>query len=234
MNSTSFQQNIVYPIPDSDIPTIQAKVETVYKTNIEPYILGVGEHIQENLREIQTMIYIIDHYGEHNKEIDPVVLDALFQQVANSIEKLGIPTDVCMKLLEDLKEFAVIETSARHGKSFADYDLKYFYHKKSADVRMHRHFIRYLNGEKPESTEHEVIQDILEDIYDDFEDLEEDKNAMFNGNRLLSVIREHDVKKLKEYILFTEPYLVSHPEIAMKVIDGIKNLLENNAHNVTD
>ncbi|UJR29668.1 hypothetical protein I4U23_017216 [Adineta vaga] len=227
MSNEVFPQNPVYPIPEGDIPVISNKVQYVFTKYIEPYVSNVSEDVKKWLREIETKIYIIDHYGEHNKDIDPVILNALFEDVSKSMQKLTIPADVCEILLKDLKDYATIETEARYGKRFANYSIKEFYEKKSADLRMHRHMIRYLNGEKAESTETEIIQDILEDIYDDIKDLEEDKKDIYNGNRILDILRDENTEKLNEYILFAQDHSTEHPTWPNKIINGIKKILDN-------
>jgi hypothetical protein len=117
-----------------------------------------------------------------------------------------------------------METEVKYGKNILNYDLEYFYLKKSCDTRLQRHLVRFLNDQKVESTRNEIIRDILEEMIDDVDDIEEDKQGMFNGNRLLEILRCGAMSNLDEYISLAQTHLDTHPKEANKIINEIKKI----------
>jgi len=229
MSKTSFPQNKLYRVPESDIPAINKKIEQLYVDRIQPFVPNVTDELKEHILETQKIIYLIDHYGEYNKDIDPVVVDALFDQLSKAVEDLNIEKDVCAKIIKDLRDYASIETETRYGKKLSDFDLEYFYLKKSCDVRFQRLLIQCLNKQQPESSKRELVGEILDEMIDDIDDLEEDKLLMCNGNRVLEDLRSGNVQDLKQFISLAKSYSNMYPKQSNKIVTEITKLMEESA-----
>ena len=93
--------------------------------------------------------------------------------------------------------------------------------------------MRFLNDQEVESTRNEIIRDILEEIIDDIDDIEEDKLGIFNGNRLLEILRTNAMNKLEEYLLLAQTHLETHPNEANKIIKEIKKMQMDSASHLS-
>ncbi len=194
--------NSTYPIPVNDEKIIRQKVDQLYEKRIKPYARNLNPEKKKIIIELQTLVFVLDHYFEQNKDINSYLLNSAWKEFNKSLNALGMPLAVQENVLTDIKDYARIEIKMRKGKKLAEYPIGFFYYKKSCDVRMQRHIIRYLNNEPVKSDLTEINRDIAEEIEDDSDDLLEDVETPFNGNRLLEIKQTGDITKEKEYPLF--------------------------------
>jgi hypothetical protein len=170
------------------------------------------------------MILIIDNYFEHHAVIDEHILNSFWEECEAYLENLGVPQDMQKILLQDIRDYAAIESSIRQGKELSSYDLRSFYFKKSCDMRLQRHIVRYLNKQPPMSSEEEITRDILEEIEDDLDDIEEDRAMPFNGNRYVEVLDSKDETKLSEYFTFVQSQKDAPKDLVQRVSEKLVNL----------
>ncbi len=216
----------MYMVPPGALQAIVQKTQELYEKRIAPYAKDLSDVHKKAIINFQQLVFTIDYYGEHTEKIDPVVLDSFWKQSENFLSDLGIEAPLRATLLQDIKDYADIEQSTRTGKKLSDYDIKLFYFKKSCDVRMQRHLLRFLNKSKPESSEEEVTRDMLEEIEDDMDDIEEDKLTPLNGNRLLEILNSKNIQKLDEYSTFVNS-LQNVPEALVQKIKAQVNNLKS-------
>ena len=79
MSDKCFPVNPFYCVPESDLPSIHEKIEQLFKVRIESYIPKVNVDVKQKMLEIPKIVYIIDHYGEHEEIINPFILNSMFQ-----------------------------------------------------------------------------------------------------------------------------------------------------------
>jgi hypothetical protein len=209
---------------------IDQKTRELYEKRIARYADDLTESQKETILNFQKVIFTLDHYFEHNEKVDKDSLDPFWKQLEQSLDDLGVPQDLQKQLLQDIRDYAEIEASIRDGKRLADYDIALFYLKKSCDVRLQRHLIRYLIHHSPESSSEEIVTDQLEEIEDDVDDIEEDKATPFNGNRLLEILLSGDTYKLNEYFAFINSQSSAPEELTKRVVAKIKEALDNGQH----
>ena len=184
--------------PDEE-RAISEKAEELYAKRIAPYAPDLASPTREAIINFQKLVFVVDHYFEHNQQLNPAFLNSFWNQFEKFLDDLQMPKELQATLLQDIKDYADIEASIRIGKKLAEYEIKFFYFKKSCDVRMQRHIIRFLNKHETSSSEPEIVRDILEEIEDNVDDIEEDKLTPFGGNRFLEILSSKDVEKLNEY-----------------------------------
>ncbi|OGI76330.1 hypothetical protein A3C57_00920 [Candidatus Nomurabacteria bacterium RIFCSPHIGHO2_02_FULL_33_12] len=184
--------------PDEE-RVISEKAEELYAKRIAPYAPDLASPTREAIINFQKLAFVVDHYFEHNEQLNPAFLNSFWSQFQKFLDDLQMPRELHATILQDIKDYADIEASIRIGKKLAEYEIKFFYFKKSCDVRMQRHIIRFLNKHETSSSEPEIVRDILEEIEDDVDDIEEDKLTPFGGNRFLEILSSKDVEKLNEY-----------------------------------
>src|SRR3989344_498943 len=187
--------------PDEE-RAISEKAEELYSKRIAPYAPNLASPTREAIISFQKSVFVVDHYFEHNEQLNPAFLNSFWKQFEKFLDDLQMPKELQATILQDIKDYADIEASIRIGKKLAEYGIRFFYFKKSCDVRMQRHIIRYLNKQQISSSESEIIRDILEEIEDDLDDIEEDKLTPFGGNRFLEILNSINVEKLSEYDTF--------------------------------
>lgn len=201
---------------------IDHKSLELYEKRITPYATNLSASQKETILNLQKIIFTLDYYFEHNEVVKPEVLNFFWAQCDKFLADLGISKYLRKEFLKDIKDYAEIETSIRNGKKLAEYDIKQFYFKKSCDVRLQRHLIRWLIQQKPTSSEEEITKDILEEIEDDVDDIEEDKLTPLNGNRFLEVISGEN-NRVKEYIIFVDSQ-DSFKDLKQRIINKIRDL----------
>ena len=191
-----------YILTPDDERAISEKAEELYEKRIAPYAHDLASPTREAIINFQKLVFVVDHYFEHNEQLNPAFLNSFWNQFEKFLDDLQMPKELQATILQDIEDYADIEASIRTGKKLAEYEIKFFYFKKSCDVRMQRHIIRYLNNEDASSSESEIARDILEEIEDDVDDIEEDKLTPFGGNRFLEILNSINVEKLSEYDTF--------------------------------
>lgn len=196
---------------------ISKKTEELYEKRIAPYAQNLSPEQKQVILNFQQLVFAIDYYFEHNRDVNQETLDSFWKQAENFLAELGMGKSLTANILMDIKGYAEVEASTRKGKKLADRELENFYFLKSCDVRMQRHLVRYLNNDIPDSSEPEIKKDILEEIEDDVDDLEEDKNTPFNGNRLLEILKSKNIPKLEEYIIYINSSQNPSSELVRKV-----------------
>lgn len=201
--------------------SINQKAEELYEKRIAPYAKRISESQKRSLIEFQKLIFEIDEYGESIKYIDKVHLDTLWNKAEIFLDTLKIDKTTRDNLLQDIKEYADMEAATRTGKKLLEYDIKFFYFKKSCDVRLQRHLIRYINNEAPVSSEEEITKDILEEMEDDLDDIEEDKQTLFSGNRFLEALSSQDMDMVGEYVAFVKSLENAHQTLAARILQKI-------------
>ncbi len=213
-----------YVLPPDLERAIEKKAEELYEKRIAPYAKDVPSSQRQKLIDFQKLVFVIDHYGEHVEKLDPAVLDSLWKKTEEFLNDLEIEKSLQVALLQDVKNYAQIEASTRTGKKLTDYEIGFFYFKKSCDVRMQRHIMRYLNKQPASSSRIEITRDILEEIEDDVDDLEEDKSTPFNGNRLLEILKSKYTAKLDEYTTFINSLPNAPQDLVQRIIEKINKL----------
>ena len=203
---------------------IALKSEELYEKRIAPYAKDLSSLQKEAILAFQKLVFTVDYYFEHNKEINQNILSYFWKQAEKFFDDLGINKSTQLSLLQDIRDYADIEMSTREGKKLSEYEIKLFYFKKSCDVRMQRHIIRYLNQQPDVSSEDEIIRDILEEIEDDVDDIEEDRATPFNGNRFLEILNSQDGTRVQEYIIFINSQYNAPPDLAQRIIGKINNV----------
>lgn len=206
---------------------ITQKANELYEKRIAPYARNISVAQKKTIIDFQKLIFSLDHYGEQTEKIDPEILDLFWNKMEKFLDVLTVDRESQTKLLKDMKDYADIEASGRVGKKLSDYDLREFYFKKSCDVRIQRHLIRYLNQESPISSESEILRDTLEEIEDDVDDIEEDKSTPFNGNRLLEIMDSKDLSKLNEYFDLLNSLESLEPYLVKRIKEKLVNLSPN-------
>ena len=195
----SHKPNDNYILTPDEERAISEKAEELYAKRIAPYAPDLASPTREAIINFQKLAFVVDHYFEHNEQLNPAFLNSFLSQFQKFLDDLQMPRELHATILQDIKDYADIEASIRIGKKLAEYEIKFFYFKKSCDVRMQRHIIRFLNKHETSSSEPEIVRDILEEIEDDVDDIEEDKLTPFGGNRFLEILSSKDVEKLNEY-----------------------------------
>ena len=203
--------------PDEE-RAISEKAEELYAKRIAPYAPDLASPTREAIINFQKLVFVVDHYFEHNQQLNPAFLNSFWNQFEKFLDDLQMPKELQATLLQDIKDYADIEASIRIGRKLAEYEIRFFYFKKSCDVRMQRHIIRYLNKQQISSSESEIIRDILEEIEDDLDDIEEDKLTPFGGNRFMEILNSKNVEKLNEY----DTFINSLPNAPQNLVQGIR------------
>src|SRR3989344_4255596 len=152
------------------------------------------------------------------KRIAPYAPD-LASPTREAIINFQMPKELQATLLQDIKDYADIEASIRIGRKLAEYEIRFFYFKKSCDVRMQRHIIRYLNTQPALSSEPEIIRDILEEIEDDVDDIAEDELTPFGGNRFLEILNSKNIEKFDEYTTFINSLPNAPQDLVQRILD---------------
>ena len=204
--------------PDEE-RAISEKTEELYAKRIAPYAPDLASPAREAIINFQKLVFVVDHYFEHNEQLNPVFLNSFWNQFQKFLDDLEMPKELQTTILQDIKDYADIEASIRVGKKLAEYEIRFFYFKKSCDVRMQRHIIRYLNKQPASSSDSEIVRDILEEIEDDLDDTEEDKLTPFGGNRLLEILNSKNVEKLNEYVTFINSLPDSPQDLVQRILD---------------
>lgn len=215
--------NDKYILTPDEEKAIADKAEELYEKRIAPYASDLAPATRTTILNFQKLVFILDHYFEHNEQLNPIILNSFWQQFGKFLDDF-MPKELQVSILQDIKDYADIEASTRTGKKLADYEIKFFYFKKSCDVRMQRHIIRYLNQQPATSSNTEITKDILEEIEDDVDDIQEDKSTPFTGNRLLEILNSKDVAKLKEYNTLINSFPDAPPDLVQKIIGEISKL----------
>lgn len=213
-----------YVLTPDEVNGIMGKAEELYRARIAPYAHDLTSSSREAIINFQKLVFTIDHYFEHNKQIDPSLLNSFWRQSEKFLDYLDMPRELQETLLQDIKDYAGIEAGIRTGKKLADYEIRFFYFKKSCDVRMQRHIIRYITGQPALSSEPEIIRDILEEIEDDVDDIKEDKSTPFNGNRLLEILSSGNIEKLNEYGTFISSLPGTPQDLVQRIMEKIDKL----------
>lgn len=203
--------------------TIEQKAEELYEKRIAPYARNISESQKLAIINFQKAIFAIDEYSEQVKDLDPLVLESLWQRLTVCLDELKVEKSVQQLLLQDIKDYADIEFSTRRGKRLLDYDIRLFYFKKSCDVRLQRHLIRYLNQQPPLSSEAEVVRDVLEEIEDDLDDIEEDRSTPFNGNRFLEALNSKDKLNIEDYVTFVNSLTDVPKDLVQRILKKISD-----------
>jgi len=204
--------------PDEE-RAISEKAEELYSKRIAPYAPDLASPTREAIISFQKLVFVVDHYFEHNEQLNPSFLNSFWKQFEKFLDDLEMPKDLQATLLQDIKDYADIEAGIRIGKKLAECEIRFFYFKKSCDVRMQRHIIRYLNTQPALSSEPEIIRDILEEIEDDVDDIAEDKLTPFGGNRFLEILDSKDVEKLDEYTTFVNSLPNAPQDLVQRILD---------------
>lgn len=211
-----------YVLSEKDQLIIEQKTKELYEKRIAPYVRDISLCQKEIVLNLQKIIFIIDHYGENVEKIESVMLDNFFNNIEHFLEGLMIKKEIRATLLEDIKDYAYIESSTRESKKLSDFKIRYFYLKKSCDVRLQRHILRYLNKQLIVSTEDEIIRDMLEEIEDDIDDIEEDSQSLFNGNRFLEALNSNDALTLEEYKTFINSFKDAESDLTRRIMRKIE------------
>jgi len=216
-----------YVLTPDEENAIQRKTEELYEKRIAPHVPDISPLKRETIIRFQKLVFVLDHYFEHNEQLAPAILDSVWTRFEKFLDDLEMPKDLQTEVLQDIKDYANIEANTRTGKQLAEYEISFFYFKKSCDVRMQRHIIRYLNQQSPTSSRAEIARDIVEEIEDDIDDIEEDKLTPFNGNRLLEILNSGNKTKLEEYATFMRSFGNIPQDLTQRVIEKL-NKLESN------
>lgn len=211
-----------YVLLEKDQIIIEQKTKELYEKRIAPYVKDISVSQKEIVLNLQKIIFIIDHYGESVEKIESAMLDSFFNDIEHFLEGLMIKKEIRATLLGDIKDYAYIEASTREGKKLSDLKIGYFYLKKSCDVRLQRHILRYLNKQQIVSTEDEIIRDMLEEIEDDIDDIEEDRQSLFNGNRFLEALNSNDALTLEEYRTFINSFKDTEFDLTRRIVCKIE------------
>ena len=203
---------------------IDRKAKELFEKRIGPHAVDISPVHREAILKFQRLIFTVDHYFEQNKVINPVVVNSFLKQSETFLCSLGMPSDLQITLMQDIKDYIDIEASTRQGKKLADYEIRYFYLKKSCDVRIQRHIIRYLNQEPTSSSPEEITRDLLEEIEDDIDDIEEDTATPFNGNRFLELLNSGDISRIQEYLTFINSLDNAPIDLVRRIRDKINKL----------
>lgn len=206
--------------PDEE-RAISEKAEELYAKRIAPYAPNLASSTREAIINFQKLVFAVDHYFEHNEQINPAFLNSFWKQFEKFLDDLEMPKDLQATLLQDIKDYADIEANIRIGKKLAEYEIRFFYFKKSCDVRMQRHIIRYLNTQQALSSEPEIIRDVLEEIEDDVDDIAEDRLTPFDGNRFLEILNSKNIEKLNEYDAFINSLPNAPQDLVQRILDKI-------------
>ena len=208
-----------YVLTPDEENAIQRKTEELYEKRIAPHVPDISPLKRETIIRFQKLVFVLDHYFEHNEQLAPAILDSVWTRFEKFLDDLEMPKDLQATLLQDIKDYADIEAGIRIGKKLAECEIRFFYFKKSCDVRMQRHIIRYLNTQPALSSEPEIIRDILEEIEDDVDDIAEDKLTPFGGNRFLEILDSKDVEKLDEYTTFVNSLPNAPQDLVQRILD---------------
>jgi hypothetical protein len=220
-------------VPESVLPSLKRKADTLFSERVEPLLTsGSSEDliIIPALKELQLLILGIDYYYENNWELDPKIRSNAYEQIVKKIEDIGYPSESIEGLLKDIVDYEKIERGLRDGIKISDYQIHYFYLKKSCDVCLQREIGKFLlTGAVELSSEEERAFDILGEILDDIDDLEEDNVVnVYNGNRFLEAWKQSSEKTKNEYYIFIFAIKDKYPnnkkiqESADKIIELLK------------
>ena len=204
--------------PDEE-RVISEKAEELYAKRIAPYAPDLASPTREAIINFQKLVFVVDHYFEHNQQLNPAFLNSFWNQFEKFLDDLQMPKELQATLLQDIKDYADIEASIRIGRKLAEYEIRFFYFKKSCDVRMQRHIIRYLNTQPALSSEPEIIRDILEEIEDDVDDIAEDELTPFGGNRFLEILNSKNIEKFDEYTTFINSLPNAPQDLVQRILD---------------
>ena len=204
--------------PDEE-RAISEKTEELYAKRIAPYAPNLASPTREAIINFQKLVFVVDHYFEHNQQLNPAFLNSFWNQFEKFLDDLQMPKELQATLLQDIKDYADIEASIRIGRKLAEYEIRFFYFKKSCDVRMQRHIIRYLNTQPALSSEPEIIRDILEEIEDDVDDIAEDELTPFGGNRFLEILNSKNIEKFDEYTTFINSLPNAPQDLVQRILD---------------
>ena len=204
--------------PDEE-RAISEKAEELYAKRIAPYAPDLASPTREAIINFQKLVFVVDHYFEHNQQLNPAFLNSFWNQFEKFLDDLQMPKELQATLLQDIKDYADIEASIRIGRKLAEYEIRFFYFKKSCDVRMQRHIIRYLNTQPALSSEPEIIRDILEEIEDDVDDIAEDELTPFGGNRFLEILNSKNIEKFDEYTTFINSLPNAPQDLVQRILD---------------
>ncbi len=216
-----------FPNPTNDslsreaLEEIDRKTREVYEKRIAPYASGISPAHQAAILSFQKLVFTIDYYFEHNEKINPQSIESFWAQSEKLLNDLGMPKDVQATITQDIRDYSEIEASVRKDKKLVDYKIDFFYFKKSCDVRMQRHLIRFLNHLPAVSSADEVAKDIAEEIEDDVDDIEEDKLTPLNGNRFSETLNSKDLSKLQEYASFISSLQNISESLRKKITDKV-------------
>lgn len=218
------KQKDTYILTPDEERAINEKASELYEKRIAPYAPDLPSHTRDAIINFQKVVFIVDHYFEYNEQLDPTLLNSFWKQFEKFLDSLGMPKELQVTILQDIKDYADIEASTRAGKKLADYEIKFFYFKKSCDVRMQRHILRYLNQQSATSSSPEITRDTLEEIEDDVDDIQEDRSTPFSGNRLLEILNSGDITKLQEYNTFINSLPDAPTDLVKRINDKLGEL----------
>ncbi len=219
MGNESFntKSNKAYVLTSDEKKAIQNKAKEIYEKRIALYAADLTESQKEIIINIQKLIFTLDYYSECNQRVDTIILDSFWDKFTKFFRELKMPNDLQQEILQDIKDYASIEASARAGKSLAEYAIDFFYLKKSCDVRMQRSIIRHINQQSQASSRAEIARDVLEEIEDDIDDLEEDESTLFSGNRLMEILNSKDTEKFREYSTFIASFTDAPQDLIQRI-----------------
>lgn len=210
-----------YVLTPDEERAISERAKELYEKRIAPYAPDLASPTRQAIINFQKLVFAVDHYFEHNEQLNPAFLNSFWNKFGKFLDDLEMSKELQATLLQDIKDYADIEASIRIGKRLAEYEIRFFYFKKSCDVRMQRHVIRYLNKQPASSSEPEIIRDILEEIEDDVDDIAEDKLTPFGGNRFLEILSSKNVEKLKEYATFIDSLPNAPQDLVQRIREKI-------------
>lgn len=66
----------VYILTPDEEKVVSEKAEELYEKRIAPYDPGLASSTRETIINFQKLVFVLDHYSEHNEQLDPAFLNS--------------------------------------------------------------------------------------------------------------------------------------------------------------
>jgi len=157
--------------------------------------------LYNSLIDLQTKIYNLDHYLEHNWLLSESKLSGYWNEIYTVLNSLGYTQQSAYDMCAHIRRYARHEMQLREGLFPLRLKLDYFYYYKSCDVRLIRHIIydksRLRNiGRKLADWRY---FDLITEVNDDIDDLQEDVHTINANAFLISLITDGKMKTARRF-----------------------------------